>query len=169
MQYAVGSHLARAALFNNRFTDLIGNDADFNRINVGRARNRGLDLGYTGTVGQIGLRAGLLLQSPKDLDSGARLARRARQQETLGADYGSGAWKFGGSIVHVGSRFDDAANQRSLGAYTTADVYASWQFARDFSAQANINNVSNRQYETAYGYNQPGRGVFRTLRWQPRS
>ena len=169
VQYAVGSHLARAALFNNRFTDLIGNDADFNRINVGRARNRGLDLGYTGTVGQIGLRAGLLLQSPKDLDSGARLARRARQQETLGADYGSGAWKFGGSIVHVGSRFDDAANQRSLGAYTTADVYASWQFARDFSAQANINNVSNRQYETAYGYNQPGRGVFLTLRWQPRS
>ena len=71
--------------------------------------------------------------------------------------------------MHVGSRFDDAANTRSLGAYTTADVYASWQFARDFNAQANINNVSNRQYETAYGYNQPGRGVFLTLRWQPRA
>ena len=168
LQYAVGAHLARAVLFDNRFTDLIGNDADFNRVNVGRARNRGLDLSYAGRFGDVGVRAGLVRQNPTDLDSGARLPRRARQQATLGADYGAGAWRFGGSLVHAGSRFDDAANQRQLAAYTTADLYANWQFARDFSVQANVNNVGNTQYETAYGYNQPRRGAYVTLRWQPK-
>ena len=168
LQYALGGHVARAVLFENHFTDLIGNDADFNRINVGRARNRGLDLSYAGRIGELGVRAGLVRQNPIDLDTGARLARRARQQATLGADYGVGAWRFGGTLLHVGSRFDDAANQRPLAAYTTADVYASWQFARDFSAQANVNNLTNKRYETAYGYNQPGRGVYLALRWQTR-
>ena len=168
LQYALGGHVARAVLFENRFTDLIGNDADFNRINVGRARNRGLDLSYAGRIGDLGVRAGLVRQNPIDRDTGTRLARRARQQATLGADYGIGAWRFGGTLLHVGSRFDDAANQRPLAAYTTADAYASWQFARDFSAQANVNNFTNKRYETAYGYNQPGRGVYLALRWQTR-
>ena len=69
--------------------------------------------------------------------------------------------------MHAGSRFDDAANKRPLAAYTTADLYAGWKFARDFSAQANITNLTDKQYETAYGYNQPGRAVSVTLRWQP--
>ena len=168
LQYALGGHVARAVLFENRFTDLIGNDVDFNRVNIGRARNRGLDMSYAGRIGDLGVRAGLVRQNPIDRDTGARLARRARQQATLGADYGVGAWRFGGTLLHVGSRFDDAANRRPLAAYTTADAYANWQFARDFSAQANINNLTNRRYETAYGYNQPGRGVYLTLRWQPR-
>ena len=168
LRYAVGAHLARAVLFDNRFTDLIGNDADFNRVNIGRARNRGLDLSYAGRVGDVGVRAGLVRQNPTDRDTGARLPRRARQQATLGADYGVGAWRLGGSLMHVGSRFDDAANKRPLAAYTTADVYANWQFARDFSAQANVNNLTDKRYETAYGYNQPRRGVYLTLRWQPK-
>ena len=168
VQYAVGAHLARAVLFDNRFTDLIGNDADFNRVNIGRARNRGVDLSYSGRIGDVGVRAGLVRQNPTDRDTGARLARRARQQATLGVDYGLGAWRFGGSLLHAGSRFDDAANKRQLAAYTTADLYANWQFAKDLSVQANVNNVGNKQYETAYGYNQPGRGVYLTLRWQPK-
>ncbi|MBC7470814.1 MAG: TonB-dependent receptor [Ramlibacter sp.] len=168
VQYAVGAHLTRAVLFDNRFTDLIGNDADFNRVNIGRARNRGVDLSYSGRIGDVGVRAGLVRQNPTDRDTGARLARRAGQQATLGADYGLGAWRFGGSLLHVGSRFDDAANKRPLAAYTTADLYANWQFARDLGVQANVNNVGNKQYETAYGYNQPRRGVYLTLRWQPK-
>ena len=168
LQYALGGHVARAVLFENRFTDLIGNDADFNRVNIGRARNRGLDVTYAGRIGDLGVRAGLVRQNPIDQDTGARLARRARQQATLGADYGVGAWRAGGTLLHVGSRFDDGANQRSLAAYTTADVYASWQFAGDFSAQASINNLTDKRYETAYGYNQPGRSVALALRWQPR-
>jgi vitamin B12 transporter len=79
-----------------------------------------------------------------------------------------GAWRFGGALVHVGDRFDDAANALPLPAYTTADVYADWQVVRDWSVQAKLNNVTDRKYETAFGYNQAGRGFYLTLRWQPK-
>ena len=50
----------------------------------------------------------------------------------------------------------------------TLDLYADWQVAKDWSLQAKVNNLTDRQYETSYGYNQPGRAVYLTLRWQPK-
>jgi vitamin B12 transporter len=86
----------------------------------------------------------------------------------LGADWTQGAWRFGGQLLHVGERFDDAANLQPLAGYTTVDLYADWQFARDWSLQAKVNNLADTQYETASGYNQPGRAFYVTLRWQPK-
>jgi vitamin B12 transporter len=167
VQYAAGVHVARAVLFDNRFTNLIGNDADFNRVNIGRARNRGLDASYSATLGDLGLRAVASVRPCPGRPDSAGPARRARQQVTLGADYTSGPWRFGGSLLHVGSRFDNVANTRPLSAYTTADLQASWQFARDFSLLGKIDNLTNDSYETAYGYRQAGRAVSMALRWQP--
>jgi len=74
----------------------------------------------------------------------------------------------GASLLHAGARFDDANNTRRLDAYSLADLYATWQFAPDLSLQARVNNLTDRVYETAYGYNQPGRAFFLSLRWQPK-
>jgi vitamin B12 transporter len=30
-----------------------------------------------------------------------------------------------------------------------------------------VNNLADKAYETAYGFNQPGREMFVTLRWSP--
>ena len=49
-----------------------------------------------------------------------------------------------------------------------ADLNAQWQFQRDWSLGARLNNVFDRQYETAWGYNQPGRELHLTLRYSPR-
>ena len=83
-------------------------------------------------------------------------------------DYLLGDWRFGGSLLYVGDRFDDAANTRPLAAYTTVDLYLDRQLTPEWSVQAKLNNVTDKQYETATGYNQPGRGIFLTLRWQPK-
>ena len=48
------------------------------------------------------------------------------------------------------------------------DLYADWQFAPDWSLQARLNNAADRTYETAMGYNQPGRAFYVTMRWQPK-
>ena len=48
------------------------------------------------------------------------------------------------------------------------DLSATWRFAPDFSLQAKLNNLTDRVYETTYGYNQPGRAYYLTLRWQPK-
>lgn len=166
VSWSAAAHEVKLVRFDNRIRGFITNTTS--PANVPQARIDGWTLGYAGKLDALTLRAGLDTLEPRNELSGKQLARRAKRQITLGTDYESGAWRFGGSLLHVGERFDDAANTLPLAAYTVADVYAQWQFAKDWSAQAKVNNLTNRQYETAYGYNQPGRGAYLTLRWMPR-
>jgi vitamin B12 transporter len=136
--------------------------------NIPHARIDGWTLGYDGRFSQLALRASADLLDPRNETTGQQLPRRAKQQLTLGADWNQGVWTFGGSMLAASERFDDAANRNRLGGYATVDLYADWQVARDWSLQAKLNNVADRQYETAMGYNQPGRAFYLTLRWQPK-
>jgi len=55
-----------------------------------------------------------------------------------------------------------------LAAYTTLDLYADRRLSPDWTLQARLNNLGNQRYQTALGYNQPGRSAYLTLRYQPR-
>ena len=166
VSWSAAGHELKLVRFDNRIRGFITNTT--RAANVPQARIDGWTLGYEGKLEALTLRAGLDVLDPRNVLTGQLLPRRAKRQMTVGSDYETGDWRFGGSLLYVGKRFDDAANTRPLAAYAVADLYAQWQFARDWSAQAKVNNLTNRQYETAYGYNQPGRGVYLTLRWVPR-
>ena len=167
-----GVHEVKLVRFDNRLEDLIVNAAGpsglLMPLNVQRARIEGWSLGYAGKLDRTTLRADLELLDPRNESTGRQLQRRAREQLTLGADHAVGAWRFGGSLLAVGHRFDDTANTRRLGGYTTVDLFTDWQFARDLALQLRLNNLADKHYETAFGYNQPGRAVYATLRWQPK-
>src|SRR5690606_25188856 len=90
--------------------------------NVPRARIEGWTLGYDGSVGAWTLRAYLESIDPRNELNNRLLPRRSQTQASLGADYGVGAWKLGGTLLHVGERFDDAANSFRLKEYTTLDL-----------------------------------------------
>ena len=106
--------------------------------------------------------------NPRNEITGQRLPRRSASQFRFGADYGVGAWTYGGSILRAGESFNDAANLQPLDGYTTADLFADYAINTDWKLQGKINNLTNKQYENLLGYNQPGRGVFVTLRYQPK-
>ena len=54
---------------------------------------------------------------------------------------------------------DDLANQHRLGGYTTTDLRASYAFASNWKVEARLANAFDRDYETAYYFNQPGRSA----------
>ena len=54
-------------------------------------------------------------------------------------------------------RFDNAANTVRLGGYATLDLRADWALTRELSLGLKVNNLADKPYETAQGYNQPGR------------
>ena len=132
---------------------------------IPRARIKGWSLGYDGAFGPLNLRATVDALDPRNELTGKLLQRRARNQFTLGADYTTGAWTFGGSLLNVGSRFDDTKNVQALNSYTTMDVFVNYAISKDLSLQTKVNNLANKSYETSYGFNRPGRSVFVTLRY----
>ena len=159
-------HTVKLVHFDNKIRGFITSTTI--AANVPRARIDGWTLAYGGVIGALALRASVDVLDPRNELTGLRLPRRSATQARLGADYTAGGWTYGGAILHVGSRFDDAANLNRLDGYTTADVYADYALSKNWKLQAKLNNLTNRQYETILGYNQPGRGVFVTLRYQPR-
>lgn len=165
LAWVAGGHEVKLVRFDNRIRGFMTNTTLPTNVD---ARIDGWTLAYEGKLDALTLRASLDALDPRRVPSGQQLPRRAKRQLAAGADYTTGPWRLGASLVHVGDRFDDSANTLPLPAYTTADVYADWRVARDWSVQAKLNNVSDRKYETAFGYNQPGRSFYLTLRWQPK-
>jgi vitamin B12 transporter len=166
LTWSNAGHELKLVRFDNKIRGFMTNTTL--PVNVPQARIDGWSLGYNGSFGKLALRASLDKLDPRNELNGRQLPRRAKKQVTVGADWNQGAWSYGGNLLHVGPRFDDAANKAPLPAYTTADIYTDWQFKPDWSVQAKVNNLTDRKYETALGYNQPGRSVYVTLRWQPK-
>jgi vitamin B12 transporter len=165
LQYAVQGQEFRATLFQNRFTDLIASDLFFNRVNIGKARTRGIELTYQGRVLGTDVNAAVTSQDPRDLDTGTRLRRRAATLAQLSANRDVGPWQWGGRVRYSGAR-DDAPFR--LGGYAVADLTAGYKVSKELRLFGRIENLFDRDYETVYGYRQAGRGVYVGLAWQPR-
>jgi vitamin B12 transporter len=163
----------QVSVFDNDIKDLIVTDpVTFKALNLARARIHGIELSAAQRMGDTLVSASATFQNPKDhsgaASEGNLLVRRPRQSARVDADHDIGDFSFGASWTGVGKRYDNPANSTHLGGYSLWDLRAEYRFAKDWRVQLRGENVLDRRYETAYLYNQPGAGVFLTLRYQPK-
>jgi len=59
-----------------------------------------------------------------------------------------------------GATYDDQLNATYLPSYTTVGLRAAYKVNSHLTVSANLSNLFNRQYVTAYGYNTLGRTAF---------
>lgn len=152
------------AAFRTDVRDLI---AGFPVANVNRARIDGLEASLAAQVAGWRIGANATLLSPKNRDTSALLPRRARRMANLDVQRDTGRWRLGVALHAEGRRYDDVANTLSMGGYVTVDARAEVRLAPAWRVQARLANLFDRRFETARLFNQPGRELFVTLRWQP--
>jgi vitamin B12 transporter len=70
-------------------------------------------------------------------------------------------------VRYTGSRPDAVWNPR-LSAYSLVDLTARCDLDKQTSVYGRIENLTDKVYQTAYGYNQPRRGLFVGVNWQPK-
>jgi vitamin B12 transporter len=157
--------------FDTSVRDLIAWDSALNMPNnVDRARLRGAELGLGSMFAGWNLEASaswLDARNRTGFNEGKLLPRRARQNARIDLDRGFSNFRFGVTGIAEGARFDDIANTIRLGGYATLDVRGEYAFAQDWSLQARVANVFDRDFRTAAFYNQPGRELQLTLRYAP--
>ena len=169
----------RLDAYETRIDDLISYDASLvtperpygQPNNIDRARIRGAEFTVGASVAGWNLDAQASHADPRSASGysdGALLPRRARNTARIDADRGVGDWSFGGSLVAEGSRYDDVANSIELGGYATVALHVEWKFAPAWRLQARIDNLFDRDYETAAFYRQPGREFGLRLRYSPK-
>lgn len=136
--------------------------------NAGRARLQGVTLAAAHRVGGFNLSGSLDLQQPKDSGTGKLLARRAQHTLKLAADTRLQGWTLGAEWQAVGRRWDNAANTKRLGGYGLLNLYASTTLARQWDVLLRLDNLGNKSYQHAGGYDTPGRTIYVGLKWTPR-
>ena len=159
------------SVFQTDVDDLIAFDASFVPTNIASARIHGLEATLGRRIAQWNFETGLTLLDPENRSSGSNngnvLPRRAQQALRLDVDRGIGPWRVGALLRAEGRRYDNLANTRRLGGYATLDLRTEYAFAKAWLMQARIDNALDKDYQTAEFFNQPGRGFFVTLRYQP--
>jgi len=168
-----GSTRFTAAYYRNKLTDLLVSTSPCPKrgfgascaYNVNKATLEGLTMSARQRLGNFTLSADADLQDPKDDTTGKSLQRRAKRHGNVGLEYDAGPLHTGVEWQLSAYRFDDAANRNRLGGYGLVNLYATWQFSRDWSALVRWNNVADKQYELARFYNTAGSNVFAALRY----
>jgi len=168
LRWAADGQEARAAWFDNRIRGYISSGPA--PVNIPKTQIDGVSLSYQARVAAWTWSASAEHVDPRNRTEGnanldRQLPRRAKDSLKFAADVDLGAWQVGGSANAFGHRFDDAANTTRLAGYATLDLHADWRFAPSWALGLRLNNLADRQYETVYGYNQPGREFYVTLRY----
>jgi len=164
-----------AVYYRNRITDLIV-DAPTCPINstsypYGCAYNvdsvtlSGVTVGARTKIGNFALHGSLDFQDPRDETTDTILARRSREHGSIGVDYSEGKIQAGFDSIFSGKRYDDEANTQVLGGYGLLNLHANYALNKDWTVFGRWNNVLNKNYELAYGFNTPGSNLFVGMRY----
>ncbi|MBB1062112.1 TonB-dependent vitamin B12 receptor [Marilutibacter spongiae] len=162
---------ARVDAYRTRVDDLIAYDAGlFLPNNIERARLQGVELGIDTRAWGWNVDASASFVDTRNetgANAGNELPRRAARSARIDLDRAFGAFLLGLTGVAEGARRDDAANLTRLGGFATVDLRGEYALARDWTLQARVANVFDRDYETVAFYNTPGREWNLTLRYAP--
>jgi vitamin B12 transporter len=176
------------SLYQTDLRDLIAADnvgGVLRAANVNKARIRGLEAVAGARVFGWELSAALTLLDPENRSSGDNegnlLARRPEQSFRLDLDRDFGDYNLGLSLYAAGRSFDDQANEIRLDGYAVVDLRAGYRFTDSLRLQGRLENLLDEDYATSSQpvfnpidgsfnnqfYNQPGRGIYLTLRYEP--
>lgn len=169
-EWSQHAHKLKVVAFDNRISNLIASLPSVGMSNVeGKTKLKGWSLDYGWAQAGWTFAASYSHLNARQAN-GLVPSRRAKHQASLNLEKKLGRWQLGGNALYVGRRFDSDANgdRVVMKSYATLDAYANYQVTPDWSVQARVANVTNRDYETAYGFNQLGRAAYVTLKWAPR-
>ncbi len=168
-----GGDLMRVVAFDNRIRDAIEIDADFVPRNLLRARVKGVSVELRRQWAGLQWQGNLTVQDAQGQRDDAlasadsqRLARRARAFGVLAAQWQQGPLRTSAQWVVQGDRVDTRGEK--MAGYGIVDLTAAWALSTQWEVFGRIGNLGDRAYETAAGYNMPGRTVFVGVRYAGR-
>lgn len=165
VQYAKGKDLVRLTYFEWHARDLI--DAEYDPVtydgafyNVGKAKNKGVELNLGTSLLDFDIKANLTWQDAVNQDTGEKLSRRAETFGSLNVSRQVGAWYFGGDLIYGGHYDNSQYDNYQLPSYALVNLNARYNITKEVSLYARIENLFDKEYETAYGYNQMDRAAY---------
>ncbi len=166
--YKTQDALMRVVYFQSRAKDAIIYTNSWAYIN-GDIDNKGWEITSRTQVQGFSIKSSVTFQEPRDVEQNIPQARRAKNFGSFDVSRNFSGTEMGARLYAAGARRDgNSATAKILPGYATWNFYASRKLGADWIARVKIENAFDKQYQLAYGYNTPGRGVYATLQYQPK-
>jgi vitamin B12 transporter len=135
-------------------------------INNNNVKIKGLEIGYAANFGKLDLGLDVSLLKARD-DNNKQLIRRPKSKVTLNLGYAiSDKTRLGLDASIVSSRLD--RRDKTLDKYALVNLSLNQKVSKNTDIGLRLENVTNEDYELAYGYNTPKRGAYLTLTYSPK-
>jgi vitamin B12 transporter len=190
-QYADKDTLFRAVMFNRDTKNLIAAGSTYASTcsqvegpdycsfaqleNISKAKTDGIELSAKKNFDRIMLKASATFQDPRNETNNSQLIRRSKKFGNVEMNYSIQKYTIGGQIFMTGPTTDilvlsicepSSPCVKNSG-YSIVNLFASYKYDDNWSTKVRVENLFNKSYETAYGYNTPGLGAFLTLQYSP--
>jgi vitamin B12 transporter len=134
--------------------------------NITRAHINGVEIQLHADVAGWSTRTAYTWLDPRDEATGNILPRRTQNTFRLDMDRNIDQVRVGAGWLVQGGRYDDVDNTVYLGGYGVINLRAQYSLAKTWWLHARLDNVADKQYETAATFNSPGRSLFVSLGYQ---
>jgi vitamin B12 transporter len=134
--------------------------------NINKAKIKGLDATLRWHKKGWEVNTNLSWLKPEDESTGHLLPRRAEKTFSLELAEKRGPARLGVGLLAQSHRYDDAANTQRLGGYAILNANYEHRLNKHWAFRLRLENVLDKQYETARFYNTPGRFWFISLHYQ---
>ncbi len=157
------NHSVAITAFHNHIQDLINyNFSTFPGANenIESAAIRGIETSYHLALAQWRFQLEGVLQSAKNRSTGIQLARRASRSLTASAVYDLGQHQIGLDLLASGPRKDSDFSSDINNGYSLLNLTAQTRLGQHWTVRGKIENLLNKEYTLATGYNTQGRLVL---------
>jgi vitamin B12 transporter len=161
----------RAVYFNSDTKNDFAYGPDSKPYNIAKSENKGIELSLNGNAAGWGYKLSAVAQDPKNAETGARLARRAKEYGSIGLTKTAMGVDWGANVIWSGNRTDSHVvtfSPVSNSSYSVVNLTAAKKLTPEWTGRVRVENAFNENYQLAHGYNTPKRGVFVTLQYQPK-
>jgi vitamin B12 transporter len=166
--YQTNDALVRAVYFQTQAKDAIIYTNAYAYVNSD-IDNKGWELTARTSVQGYSIKSSVTLQDPRDVGQNLSQARRAKEYGSLDVSKMLSGYELGARFYAAGARRDaNATSAKTLSGYSTVAFYLSRKIDNEWTARVKLENAFDREYQLAYGYNTPGRGIYATLQYQPK-
>jgi vitamin B12 transporter len=166
--YSDVNTFARLVYFKTTTQSAIGYDINDAAVNIGETRVDGLEANLRTNWRGHSIKLSLVQQNPWSITDHEQLGRRAKHYGSADISRPFMGYEVGTRLYAAGERKDSHYNTHMLAGYSTWSFYASRKIDNEWTARVKLENAFDRQYQLAYGYNTPGRGIYANLQYQPK-
>ena len=152
--------------FHNDIRNLVGYDAKFSPINIGRGQTQGVESFITWqAMPALSLRADYTYTDATDQVAHLELLRRPRHKASLTADWKAMAdLSFDATLLVVGPQIDGNRSfsipRLKMPTYATVNFAANYRLTPIFSLYGRLDNALDTSYQSPDGFLQPGIGAY---------